>query len=357
MAAEPLTYKDAGVDLSAGDALAHTLRRLCSRTHSPRVLGAAAGGTGLFRLDFNEKLFARNYKEPVLVARANGVGSKVKLAAELGRPASVGRDVVALCVNDLLEQGAEPLFFLDALAVHQLDPAVLAALVQGISDACLEAGCALLGGATDEMPSVYRKGEFDVAGFAVGVAERSRLPDGATVEPGDSVLGLASNGLHANGYALVRRICIDARKAAPDAFVPELGATLADELLRPTRVYARSIHGLLARYTVKRVVKTLAHVAAGGLTGTLPRMLAPGLAVRLKRDGWPAPPIFAYLQQHGPVDQAEMLRVFNMGIGFLLIVRPAFTKPIMTHLRTLGEKPYFLGKVRKAVGDAVVEWA
>lgn len=353
---DPLTYKQAGVDRQAGSAMVDLIRHFCQRTYNPRVLSQCGSGAGLLRLDFNERLFARNYKEPVLIAAANSVGTKVKLAAQLRRFDTVGLDLVALNVNDLVVQAGEPLLLLDHLAIHKLDPAVTAQIVKGVSDGCVEAGCALLGGETAEMPAVYAPGEFDLAGFAVGVAERKRIWTGDEVEVGDSVIGLASNGLHANGFALVREIL--RKKGAPlDAFVPEIGCSLAEELLRPTRLYARPIQCLLSRYKVKRIVKAMAHITGSGLPGRLPRVLPPGLDVRLKRDAWTPPSIFPWLQKNGPVDLDEMFHVFNMGIGFVLIVRPTFTKAIMTHLRTLGERPFFLGKVKKGAGEPKLEWA
>ena len=268
----------------------------------------------------------------------------------------MGLDLVAMNVNDLIVQGGEPLIFLHYLAFHKLDTEITSQLVKGISDGCLEASAALLGGETAEMPAVYAPGDFDMAGFAVGVVERRKLLDGATIEPGDSVIGLASSGLHSNGFTLVHHI-LSKNSAKLSQVMPEFGATLGDELLRPSRIYVRSITKLLARYKVKQTVKAMAHITSGGLPGNLARILPAGLAVRLKRDAWPVPPIFHYLQKAGPVDDNEMLDVFNMGIGFVLIVRPTFTKAMMTHLRTLGEKPYFLGKVRKAEGAPAVEWS
>ena len=220
----------------------------------------------------------------------------------------------------------------------------------------MEAGCALLGGETAEMPSVYAPGEFDMAGFAVGVVEKSKMLDVESLEAGDSIIGLASSGLHSNGYALVRRV-VDKTGVGLSDFVPELKCTLAEELLRPTRIYVKSIRNILSRYKVKKVVKAMAHITGGGLPGNLPRVLPEGFAARIKRDAWTPHPIFAWLQVNGPVDAEEMFNVFNMGIGFVLIVRPTFTKSIMSALRALGEKPYFLGKIRKAAGEPALEWS
>jgi phosphoribosylformylglycinamidine cyclo-ligase len=239
-----------------------------------------------------------------------------------------------------------------------VDPSITADMVKGISDGCMAAGCALLGGETAEMPAIYSEGDFDMAGFAVGVVEKNKMLDAADVEPGDSVIGLASSGLHANGYALVRRV-LDKSGANLMDFIPELNCTLAEELLRPTRIYVKTVPKILGRYKVKKIVKAMAHITSGGIPGNLPRVLPPGFAVRLKRDAWTPPPIFTWLQKNGPVDLGEMYSVFNMGIGFVLVVRPTFTKPIMSALRALGEKPFFLGKVRKLEdgGDPRLEWS
>jgi phosphoribosylformylglycinamidine cyclo-ligase len=347
----PLTYKDAGVDTAAGLPVLAALAHLAQRTRSTRVLGPQ----GLFRLDYNEHLFARNYKEPVLVAATSGVGTKLQFATQLQKFDTVGIDLVAMNVNDLIVHGAEPLFFLHHLSHARLQPPHLVDLVKGISDGCVDAGCALLGSETAEMPHLYGSGDFNLAGFAVGVIEKSKLLDTADVEPGDSVIGLASSGLHSNGYALVRHVITKTGAGLHD-FIPELKCTLAEELLRPTRLYVRSIQKLLGRYKVKKIVKAMAHVAGGGLAGAVPRLLPQGLSARLKLDAWTPPPIFPWLQQNGPVDLDEMLSVFNMGIGFVLVVRPTFTKPITTALRTLGEKPIFLGKIRKAAATAI-EWS
>ncbi len=351
-----LSYKQAGVDIDAGDQMVDQIRHLCSRTYGPRVLGKYGAFAGLFRLDFNEKLFARNYREPVLIACTDGVGSKVKIAVQMKKYDTVGIDLVAMSVNDLVVQGGEPLFFLDYLALHKLDPAITTQMVKGISDGCLEAKAALLGGETAEMPAVYAPGEFDMAGFAVGVVERKKVLEGQNVEIGDSVIGLASNGLHSNGYALVRRICFEKAGLAADTFIPELSCPLGEELLRPTRIYVKPILALLAKYQVKKIVKAMSHITGGGLPGNLPRTLPEGMDIRLKRQAWPIPPIYQFLQKTGPVDEDEMFNVFNMGIGYCLIVRPNFTRPIMQHLKNLGEQPYFLGKVKRGKGEPKVAW-
>ncbi|HVT82302.1 MAG TPA: phosphoribosylformylglycinamidine cyclo-ligase [Phycisphaerae bacterium] len=356
MSEKVLTYKDSGVDIDAGDSMVDRIRHLCQRTHSTRVVGQYGAFAGLFRLDYPEKLFRKNYKDPVLIACTDGVGTKVKIAAALKKYDTVGIDCVAMNVNDLIVQGGEPLFFLDYLAVHALDPAVTTQMVKGISDGCMEAGCSLLGGETAEMPAVYAAGEFDMAGFAVGVVDRSKMLDRRMIEAGDSVIGLASSGLHSNGYALVRKV-VEKTGRGLEEFIPEFKCTLGEELLRPTRIYVKTVQKILARYKVKKVVKAMAHITGSGLPGNVPRVLPEGFSVRLKRDAWEPHPVFAWVQKNGPVDLDEMFNVFNMGIGFVMIVRPTFTKPIMSALRALGERPAFLGKVRKADGEPRVEWS
>lgn len=356
MSSNPLTYKDAGVDISAGDSMVDQIKHLCQRTHSTRVLGKYGAFAGMFRLDYPEKLFRKNYKDPVLIACTDGVGTKIKIAAALKKYDTVGIDLVAMNVNDLIVQGGEPLFFLDYLAVNKLDPAVTTQMVKGISDACMEAGCALLGGETAEMPAIYAEGEFDMAGFAVGAVDRSKMLDSKTIEPGDSIIGLASSGLHSNGYALARRV-VEKTGLPLSEFIPEFNCTLGEELLRPTRIYVKTVQKILARYKVKKVVKAMAHITGSGLPGNLPRVLPQGLSARIKRDAWTPHPVFSWLQKNGPIDLDEMLNVFNMGIGFVLIVRPTFTKPIMSALRAMGEKPSFLGKIKKSEGEPALEWS
>ncbi len=357
---ETISYKDAGVDIVAGDSMVDQIKHLCQRTYGPRVLGKYGGFAGLLRLDFNEKIFARNYKEPVLIACTDGVGTKIKVAAQMKKYDTVGIDLVAMSVNDLIVQGGEPLMFLDYLAIHKLDPQITTQMVKGVSDGCVEADCALLGGETAEMPSVYAPGEFDMAGFAVGVVERKKILDGSEVEAGDSIIGLASSGIHSNGYALVRKICFDKLGLSTDEFIPEFGCTLGEELLRPTRIYVKTVMRMLGKYKVKKIIKAMSHITGGGLPGNVPRVLPEGYSVRIKRDAWPILPIFQWLEKNGPVDSDEMFNVFNMGIGYVMVVRPTFTKAIMAHLRALGEKPYFLGKVKKGIGtgsEPQLEWS
>ena len=354
---KPITYKDAGVDIVAGDEMVDLIKPLVKRTTGSRVISGVGGFAGLFRLDFAEKLFKRNYKEPVLVACTDGVGTKLKVAFMMNKIDTVGIDLVAMNVNDLICCGGEPLFFLDYLAVGKLEPRRMAEIVKGISDGCVEANCtALLGGETAEMPDFYKPDEFDLAGFAVGVVERKRIIDGSGVEAGDVAIALASSGLHSNGYGLARRVLFDRAGYGVMDRPPELeGASVGEEMLRPTRIYVKSVLDVLQHYHRKKVVKGLAHITGSGLPGNLPRILPEGLTVRIKRDSWQVPAIFKLIAAKGPVDPIEMMNVFNMGVGFVMIVAANFAGPVMNHLRELGERCWILGKVRK--GGPEILWA
>ena len=351
-----VTYKDAGVDIEAGEAMVGLIRPLIERTHGPRVMGSYGGFAGMFRLDYDQKLLKRNYRSPVLVACTDGVGTKLKVAFAMNQLDTVGIDLVAMNVNDLICCGAEPLFFLDYLAVGKLDPQKAAAIVKGVSDGCCSAGCAILGGETAEMPDFYDTDEFDMAGFAVGVAERKRIVDSSRVEAGDVAIALASDGLHSNGYGLARRVLLEKAGYDVDARPPELeGRTVGEVMLQPTRIYVRPVLAVLRHYKVKHVVKAMSHITGGGLPGNLPRVLPKGLSLRIKRNSWPVPPIFKLIAVKGPVDPIEMMRVFNMGVGFVMIVAPSFAGPIMSRLRKMGERCWVLGKVHK--GKNALQWA
>ena len=346
-----MTYADSGVDIEAGDRVVSLIESMMRRTHGPRVIGRHGAFAGMFRLDYNEKLFKRNYRDPVLVACTDGVGTKVKLAAQLGVYNTVGIDCVAMNINDLIVQGAEPLFFLDYLGLHKVVPEQTAQMVEGVAKGCELAGCALLGGETAEMPDVYSEGDFDIAGFAVGVVELGRAIDPSLVRAGDVIIGLASSGIHSNGYSLVRKI-IERKKLKLDRTHAELGdRPLADILLEPTRIYARPIVKLLRKYRVKRVVSGMAHITGGGLPGNLNRALTNRFDAVLDPSAWDLPPIFPFLQQHGRVAQDEMYRVFNMGIGFTLIVRPSFAESIVAQLRRSGEDARIIGQISRGTGD------
>lgn len=360
-----LTYAQAGVALEEKDSFTESLAALMRRTHGPRVIDNPGGFAGLFRLDFNEKLFKRNYREPVLVACCDGVGTKVKLAAQLEIYDTVGIDLVAMSVNDLIVQGAEPLFFLDYIAVGKVDRQMLDSLVRGVAEGCRTAGCALLGGETAEMPDVYARGDFDLAGFAVGVVELDRAMNPERVTPGDVVLGLASDGIHSNGYSLVRRVVehagLDLARVYEDALPARNGKRTGGKgggqpqplgrlLLTPTRIYAGAITRLIRSYTTKKVITGMAHITGSGLAGNLERALNPDVDAVIDRGSWVVPPVFRFLQKHGGIDEEEMRRVFNMGIGYCVVCRPAFAEAIAMKLARAGEKVRTIGIVKKGKG-------
>ncbi|MBV9125711.1 MAG: phosphoribosylformylglycinamidine cyclo-ligase [Planctomycetes bacterium] len=350
-----LTYRDAGLDLDLYEQSLGCMPPLLKRTHTPRVLDGFGGFASLFSLDFNSRLFARNYRHPVLVSCTDGVGSKLKVACLRNKHDTVGIDLVAMSVNDCLCTGGEPLVFLDYLAMPRDNPALTRELIKGISDGCVEADCALVGGETAILPDFYQPGDYDMAGFCVGVVERQHIINGRTIQPGDVVLGLASSGLHSNGYSLVRKIVFDHAGLKVNDFVPELARTVGEELLEPTRLYVRPIKNVLQHYPVKkRVVRGLAHITGGGLPDNIPRVLPPGRRVFLRRGSWPVPPVFGWLQRLGGVDQAEMDRVFNQGIGFVLIASRYYADSIQRQLEDDRVKTYVIGEVRE--GEAGVEF-
>jgi phosphoribosylformylglycinamidine cyclo-ligase len=343
------TYAAAGVSLKAADDAVDRIGPTVRRTYGPRVLAAHGGFAGLFRLDYDERLFQRNYRDPVLVACTDGVGSKLLIAAAARRYDDIGIDLVAMSVNDMLCCGAEPLFFLDYVAVHKLEPKVVAAIVASVARGCEEAGCALLGGETAELPDLYKRGHFDLAGFAVGVVERKRMLQPKFVEPGDDLIGLASSGIHSNGYALVRKLLLEDAGLSLDEHVRGLDEPLLDALLRPTRIYVKPVLNILRKYRGRPRVTGMAHITGSGLPGNVPRMMPGDCDAVIRRGSWPIPPIFGLLQHHG-VDESEMYNVFNMGIGFVLAVRPGSTKVIVQALARAGEQPYVIGKVRRGRG-------
>jgi phosphoribosylformylglycinamidine cyclo-ligase len=327
-----LSYRDAGVDIDAGDALVEAIKPFAKRTMREGVLGGIGGFGGLFEI-------SKKYKEPVLVSGTDGVGTKLKLAFELNRHDTVGIDLVAMSVNDILVQGAEPLFFLDYFACGKLDVPTATAVVKGIAQGCEESGCALLGGETAEMPGMYPDGEYDLAGFAVGAVEKSQIIDGSKIVPGDVVLGLASSGIHSNGYSLVRKII---QVAKPDLEADFHGRKLSDVLMAPTRLYVKPILALIASMEVKGLV----HITGGGLVENIPRVLADNLTAVLDAQSWTMPPLFTWLQQHGGVADSEMHRVFNCGIGMTVIVAKENADAAMAQLQAAGETVYRIGEIR-----------
>jgi phosphoribosylformylglycinamidine cyclo-ligase len=332
-----LTYRDAGVDIDAGDALVERIKPAARRTMRPEVLAGIGGFGALFEL-------SRKYREPVLVSGTDGVGTKLKLAFQLNRHDTIGQDLVAMSVNDILVQGAEPLFFLDYFACGRLDVGTAATVVEGIARGCELAGCALIGGETAEMPGMYPDGEYDLAGFAVGAVEKSEIIDGSRIGVGDVVLGLGSSGAHSNGYSLIRRIV---ERAKPDLQAGFYGRTLADAILAPTRIYVKSVLALVQALPVKG----LAHITGGGLVDNIPRILPVGLAAVLDRQAWPLPPLFQWLQREGDVADAEMYRVFNCGIGMVVVVAPEHEHRAAELLAAAGETVFAIGRIESCQHD------
>ena len=328
-----LSYRDAGVDIDAGDALIEAIKPFAKRTMRDGVLAGIGGFGALFEV-------SKKYREPVLVSGTDGVGTKLKLAFHLNRHDTVGIDLVAMSVNDILVQGAEPLFFLDYFACGRLNVATATDVIKGIAAGCEQAGCALIGGETAEMPSMYPDGEYDLAGFAVGAVEKSRIIDGKKISPGDVVLGLASSGAHSNGYSLVRKI-LDVAK--PDLNTDFHGRPLSDVLIAPTRIYVKPLLALMEKIDIHGLV----HITGGGLVENIPRVLQPELTAVLHRDAWQMPPLFTWLQQHGGVEDAEMHRVFNCGIGMTVIVAKDKADETEAMLRQSGETVFRLGEIRE----------
>jgi len=332
---EGLTYRQAGVDIDAGNKAVELMKKHVRETYRPEVLGDIGGFGGLFALN------AGGYREPVLVSGTDGVGTKLKLAFMMDKHDTIGQDAVAMCVNDILVQGAEPLFFLDYLAVGRLEPEKVAAIVSGVAIACRESGCALIGGETAEMAGFYPDGEYDIAGFAVGIADKSRLITGESIRPGDVLIGLPSSGLHSNGFSLVRKICFDMKGFGTDMVVPALGRTLGEELLTPTRLYPRVCVPLFGRFDLRGLV----HITGGGFYDNIPRILPAGCGVTVNASSWPIPPIFKLLQEWGRVAWPEMFRTFNMGIGMILAVPANEAEAVRQDLAGRGERSYIIGEV------------
>ncbi|NLI91938.1 MAG: phosphoribosylformylglycinamidine cyclo-ligase [Peptococcaceae bacterium] len=327
-----ITYKDAGVDITAGNEAVERIKPAVASTWRNGVIGGLGGFGGLFSLDL------KKYPDPVLVSGTDGVGTKLRLAFQLDKHDTIGQDAVAMCVNDVLVQGAEPLYFLDYLAVGKLVPEKVASIVEGVAEGCRQAGCALIGGETAEMPGFYNEEEYDIAGFAVGVVNRDKLIDGSGIREGDILLGLPSSGLHSNGFSLVRKIF--AGYSLQENF-SELGGTLGEVLLTPTRIYVKQILPLLEKISVPGMV----HITGGGLTENIPRVLPMGLGVEIDLSSWKVPPIFHLVQQVGQVEQTEMLRTLNMGIGFILILHPEEEMQAVEILKMKQENPVRIGRV------------
>jgi len=337
-----LTYRDAGVDIDAGDALVQKIKPFVARTHRTGILGAIGGFGGLFELPVAQ------YRQPVMVSGTDGVGTKLRLAIDLDTHGTVGIDLVAMCVNDILVCGAEPLWFLDYFATGQLQVEQASCVVEGIAEGCVQAGAALLGGETAEMPGMYQQDDYDLAGFAVGVVEKDQIIDGASVAPGDSIIGIASSGPHSNGYSLIRKIA-----EQHDINAPFGGLTLGQTLMQPTRIYVKAIQSVL---NAKLPVKAMAHITGGGISENMPRNLPDNTVAKIDLGSWPAPPIFDWLQEQGNIEHSEMLRTFNCGIGYTLVVAPEDAQAIVDQLNASGESASIIGSIEACSGTATVAY-
>ena len=338
-----MTYKDSGVDIDAGNESVKLIKNFVRATYRDEVLGDLGGFGGLFAL--------KKYDEPILVSGTDGVGTKLKIAFMLDKHNTIGQDAVAMCVNDILVQGAEPLFFLDYLAVGKLDPKKVAEIVKGVANACKESGCALIGGETAEMSGFYQNGEYDIAGFAVGVVEKSKLITAEKVQEGDQLIGLPSSGLHSNGFSLVRKIIFDRQKMKGDEYFNELGKTIAEELLTPTKLYPKICLPLIKNFDLHGMI----HITGGGFYENIPRALPDNLGVEIDGNSWEIPPIFKMIQRFGNVDWREMFRTFNCGVGMVLIVSADEVDRICKYLNDNGESFYKIGQVIKSNHEVTIK--
>lgn len=340
-----LSYKSSGVDLDVYKESMSRLPRLMHRTFSPRVLNWQGGFAGLFQLDFAKGIFQRNYEEPILVSGSDGVGTKLAVAQQMGRHDTVGIDLVAMCVNDVICCGAEPLFFLDYVAMSQDDPGRLEQIVKGISDGCVDADCALLGGETAIMPGLYQGDDYDLAGFSVGVVEKKHLIKGDHIAVGDVCLAIPSSGFHSNGYSLVRKTVFEHAQLKVDDKVPFAEQTVGDCLMRPTTIYSRAVKAVQTHYKVKNVIHGMVHITGGGLPENVDRVLPPGTAAEIDTASWEIPAVFQWLEELGNIKREEMFRVFNMGVGFLLIVSPYYAESIQRTIHQAGYECWQAGQI------------
>lgn len=334
---EELTYKKAGVDIDEGDRFVSLILPLVKKTFRPEVMTEIGSFGALFKLDI------KKYKEPVLVSGTDGVGTKLKIAFMMDRHDTVGIDLVAMCVNDILTLGAEPLFFLDYFATGKLKSEKAKDVVKGIAEGCKESGCALIGGETAEMPGFYREGEYDLAGFAVGVVDRDKIVDGSKIKEGDAIIGLASSGLHSNGYSLARKVFFDAVKFDVDTHMPELGTTIGEELLKPTKIYVKAFDALKD----KMDIHGMAHITGGGIVGNVPRIIRDGLTAVIKENSWPVPPIFNIIKKLGNVPDEDMKKTFNLGIGYVIVLPKENSDLSISALKQYGFDAYNIGFIEK----------
>lgn len=337
-----MTYKESGVDVDAGNRAVELMKSHVKSTFRKEVLGGIGGFAGFFQLDVEK------YKNPVLVSGTDGVGTKLKLSFLQDKHDTIGIDCVAMCVNDIIVHGAEPLFFLDYIAVGKLEPEKVAQIVKGVSLGCKMAGCALIGGETAEMPGFYKTDEYDLAGFAVGVVEKEKILDGSLVREGDVVIGLASTGVHSNGYSLIRKVLLEKAGLSPSGYIEELGKTLGEELLTPTKIYVDIVNSLNSFD-----IHAMAHITGGGIIENLPRVLPKGLGIKIFKDSWKVQPIFKLIQNYGQISDREMHRTFNMGVGYTLIVSPDDVDSIINTIKAQGEDASVIGKVVSGVNGVI----
>lgn len=328
-------YSEAGVDIDKGNAFVSRIKDIVSSTHSRTVLDNIGGFSGLFSIG------NANCKDPVLIASTDGVGTKLKIARLCNKHDTIGIDLVAMCVNDIIVSGAKPLFFLDYFASSSLDLDVATDVVRGIAEGCKQANCSLIGGETAEMPGLYQPGDYDLAGFSVGIADRDKIIDGSDVRVGNKIIGLASSGLHSNGFSLVRKIIFEDLGLSVDDSVEELGCTIGEELIKPTRIYVRSVLGVLNRFAVHSLV----HNTGGGFIDNIPRVLPNGCRAVIEKDSWKKPPIFPFLREKGAIPEAEMYRTFNMGIGMMAVVKDTDADSVMQHFKAMGEEAFLIGEI------------
>ena len=345
---KPLTYADAGVDIEKASDLIESIKKIAQQTRRSGVMGEIGGFGGLFSLNIG------NLTSPVLVSSTDGVGTKLKIAFMTGTHDTVGIDLVAMCVNDIIVEGAKPLFFLDYLSMGKLDTDIAIAVVEGVGEGCRQAGCALLGGETAEMPGFYKGNEYDLVGFVVGLVENSKIIDGTEIRVGNQIIGISSSGLHSNGYSLVRKICFDILKLDVDTYVPDLGQTIGEELLTPTKIYSDTVHPIIRDLPIFG----LAHITGGGITDNILRVIPEGCGILLRKNSWEIPPVFNFLREAGNITEPEMMRTFNNGIGFIAIVPEDSTQEIVERLVAVNEKAFVIGEVvERKDSKERMEWA
>lgn len=342
---KPLTYADAGVDIDKADKLVDKIKKISQQTPRSGVIGKIGGFGGMFSLDIS------NIANPVLVSSTDGVGTKLKIAFMTGKHDTIGIDLVAMCVNDIIVQGAKPLFFLDYLSMGKLETDIATNIISGIGEGCRQANCALIGGETAEMPGFYKDNEYDLAGFAVGMVEKSKIIDGSKIRVGNQLIGISSSGLHSNGYSLVRKICFDVLKLKIDSYIPEFGQTIGEELLIPTRIYSETIHNIIKDLPVLG----LAHITGGGIADNILRVIPGQCNIVIRKDSWDVPPVFTYLKQAGNISEREMMRTFNNGIGMTAVVPEDAVQEILDRLNVMNEKAFIIGEIveRKDSGKRI----